>query len=111
MTVVPGTLSGNPASSARHPRDVAVVLAGLIGRAPKDVVDPLGIDLRARDERADRERGQVVGTHRRKRAAPAPDRRPQRVDDDDFTQFSHTSLQPQNALGVAVEDLSMTSSL
>ena len=42
LTVTPATDSGRPASSARHPRDVAVVLAGLVGAAEPDVLDLAG---------------------------------------------------------------------
>ncbi len=44
----------------RHPRDVAVVLAGLVGGAEVDVDDPLRVDAAALDHGADRVRGEVV---------------------------------------------------
>ena len=39
LTVVPGTSTGSPASSSAMRRDVAVVLAGLVGAAEDHVVD------------------------------------------------------------------------
>ena len=91
VTVVPGNRDRQARQQRRHPRDVAVIFPGLIGRAPENVVDPAGVDFRARDQLADRKRGEIVGAHGCERAAPASDRSPQRVDDDDFAQFSHSS--------------------
>ena len=39
LTVAPGTVDRQPGEQDGHPADVAVVLAGLVGRAPVHVVD------------------------------------------------------------------------
>ena len=55
LTVAPGTVVGRPGEQHRHPRDVAVVLAGPVGVAEEDVVDPLGVEAGiALDQRAAR---------------------------------------------------------
>ncbi|CAJ5233299.1 Uncharacterised protein [Burkholderia pseudomallei] len=60
----------------RHARDVAVVLAGLIRAAVDHVVDGGPVDVAvALDERLERHRAEVVGPHRRQRAAVAADGR------------------------------------
>ncbi len=47
-----------------HARDVAVVLAGLVGAAGDDVVDALGRDAGALEQRGDDVAEQIVGAHR-----------------------------------------------
>ena len=81
MTVSPPTSTGKPASSTRHPRDVAVVLAGLVGAAEDHVLDQRRVDAGAIDHGAQHERRQVVGPDGRERAAVAPDRRAHGLDD------------------------------
>ena len=67
----------------RHARDVAVVLARLVGAAQDDVVDRRRIEPRmAGEQRLDRHRRQIVGPHRRERPAIAADRRAQRRADE-----------------------------
>ena len=76
LTVVAGTDTGSPASSTRHPADVAVVLAGLVGAAPHDVADRGRVEARGLREHAlDRGGGEVVGAHLGERAAEAAERR------------------------------------
>src|SRR5205823_14747987 len=57
-----------------YPRDVAVVLPGLVGGAEPDVLDLLRRHTRPRHRLANHERGEVVGAHARQRAAIAADR-------------------------------------
>jgi hypothetical protein len=76
----------------RHPGHVAVVLARLVGAAEIDLVDFGKVDLGiAGDERLDRLRREIVGTHPRKAAAIAPDRRSHRIADEDIAHV-HCSL-------------------
>ena len=63
----------------RHPGDVAVVLAGLVGGAEVDVGDPLGVDAAALDHGGDRVRGEVVGADAGEGAAVGAHRGAQRV--------------------------------
>jgi len=59
----------------RHPRHIAVVLAGLIGAAEIDLIDLGPVELRVpRHQRLDRGGGQIVGAHFCQRAAEAADR-------------------------------------
>ena len=59
-----GNAVRQPGEQQRHPRDIAVVLAGLVGAAEIDLVDLREIDFRiARDQRLDRLRREIVGTH------------------------------------------------
>ena len=61
---------GQPVEEPRHPRDVAVVLAGLVGIPEQDVIDPARIELRrAVEQRAHRVRGEIVGPHGRQASA------------------------------------------
>ena len=73
-----GHLVGQPGEQHRHARDVAVVLARLVGAAEDDLVDRAEltglVEPGAPHEFADDERGEVVGSHARERAAVAPDR-------------------------------------
>jgi hypothetical protein len=55
-------LDRKPRQEQRHPGDVAVVLASLIGAAEDDVVDSLWRQRRPLDQRPDRAGGQVIGT-------------------------------------------------
>ena len=71
----------------RHPGDVAVVLAGLVGAAERHVVQarPVGPRM-ARHQGADRNRRQIVGAHLGERPSEAADRRPHRVADEGVAQ-------------------------
>ena len=66
---------GQSRKKRRHACDISVVLARLIRRTEVHIVDERAIDPSARHDRADRVRSEVVGTHRRKRAAVATNRR------------------------------------
>ena len=59
----------------RHPRHVAVVLAGLVGAAEIDFVDLGPVELgMPRHQRLDRDRRQIVGADFGERSAEAADR-------------------------------------
>ncbi len=73
--MTPATVSGKPAKQDSHARDVAVVLARLIGAAEVDIVDRAGLDTRALDGSRDRDRREVVRPHVSQRPAVAADRR------------------------------------
>ena len=85
FTVTPVTVSGRPDEQRRHARDVAVVLARLVGAAEDHVVDRRRVDaLVARDQRTDRQRRQVVGAHARERARVAADGGTHGITDEGF---------------------------
>ena len=65
----------------RHPGDVAVVLAGLVGAAEDDVLDEGRVDAGAVDDGAQHGGGEVVRPDARERAAVAADRRADGLDD------------------------------
>ena len=69
----------------RHARHIAVVFAGLIGAAEKDLVElrPVGLRI-ARHQRADRGRGKVVGTQLGERAGVTADSGAHCVADEDL---------------------------
>ena len=70
---------------AGHARDVAVVLAGLVGAAEDHVGDRGPVDLGvARHQRTQRDRAQVVGSHARQGAAVAAEGGALRVADEGF---------------------------
>ena len=70
----------------RHARDVAVVLAGLVGAAEKHFVDLRPVELgMLRHQRLDRGGGQIVGAHLGERAAEAADRGPHGIANEDIT--------------------------
>ena len=69
----------------RHPRDVAVVLAGLVGAAEDDVLDEAGVDAGTVHQPAQDRGGQVVRPDAGQGAAVATDRGPDRLDDPGFT--------------------------
>src|SRR5208282_6623859 len=68
----------------RHAGKVAVVLAGLVGAAEKDVVDLLGNAGMTAHELADRPSREIVRAHGRQRAAVAADRGANVVADEGF---------------------------
>src|SRR5262249_62412638 len=79
-----------PGQEQRHARDIAVVLAGLVGAAEIDVIEPRPIGLAvAGDQRLDRHRGEIVGAYLGERAAVAADRRARPLADEDLP---HRSL-------------------
>jgi hypothetical protein len=80
----PRHLDREPGEQPRHPRDVAVVLTGLVGRAHDDLLDGAGLEAGARDGRLDRARGEVVRADARERSGVAADRGAHRVDDQRF---------------------------
>jgi hypothetical protein len=87
LIVAPGTSSGRPASS-RHARDVAVVLAGLVGAAVEDVVERAPVEVgMAQHQRPDGQSGEIVGSDRGERAAVAADGGAYGVADEGFVQF------------------------
>ncbi len=77
----PGHARRQPIQQPGHPGDVAVVLAGLVGVAEQDVVDPLRIEpRRAVEQRADGMRAEVVRPHGRETSAIAPEWSSDRID-------------------------------
>ena len=68
----------------RHAREVAIVLARLIGAAEKDLVDLVGEVRMTAHELADGQRRKIVGAKARERAAEAADRRAHIVADEGF---------------------------
>ena len=84
--VWPGTDSGMPAKQQRHARDVAVVLAGLVGAAEKHLIDlrPVQPGMSCH-QRLDRHRRQIVGAHFGKRTAETADRGAHGIANKDIT--------------------------
>ena len=74
LTVKPGTESGKPGEQHGHPRDVAVVLAGLVGGAQHHLVDEGGVDAGPAYGLPHHQRGQVVGAGVGQGPAVAADR-------------------------------------
>ena len=75
LTVMPGHAVGQAGEQQRHARDVAVVLAGLVGAAEDHVVDRGGGHAGvALHQLADRVRGEIVGADLGEAAAVAADR-------------------------------------
>ena len=83
---LPGDLDRQPGQEAGHARDVAVVLARLIGAAEDDVFDSRRVDARLGDRGLDGQRGHVVRSHRPQRTAVAADGRPHGADDPGLAQ-------------------------
>ena len=79
FSVIPGTSLGRPGQQHGHSGHVAVVLAGLVGAAEEHFVElrPVGLVI-ARHQRADRQRGEIVGADLGQRPGIAADRRPDR---------------------------------
>ena len=86
----PGTDTGSPASSSRHARDVAVVLAGLVGTAEQHLLDGRRVErgLRFSSARSASAR-QVVGAHAGERAAVAADGRAHGIADEGVGHAAH----------------------
>ena len=81
---------GQASQQQRHARNIAVVLAGLVGAAEEHLVEPRPVGLVvAGDQRPDRDRGQIVGPHLGERAAITADGRACRVANKDL---SHRTL-------------------
>ncbi len=68
----------------RHPRDVAVVLAGLVRAAEDHVLDEGRVEAGAIHHGTQHGGGEIVGPDARQGAAVAADRRPDRLDDPGF---------------------------
>ena len=66
----------------RHPRDVPVVLAGLVRAAEPHILDRVGGNAGALDRSGDRRRGEIVRPHACECAAVASDRSADRREDD-----------------------------
>lgn len=64
LTVMPGTVSGNPASNSAMRATLPIVFTGLIGAAICNFVQraPVGLGI-AFHQRLDGSRGQIVRTH------------------------------------------------
>ena len=71
-----------------HPRDVAVVLARLVGAAEDDVLDEGRVDTGPIDDGSQHERREVVRPHGRQRAAVAADGRPYGLDDPGLAEWA-----------------------
>ena len=62
LRVTPPELSGRPGEQPGHAREVAIVLARLVGAAEDHVVELAPVDVGvAVDQRLDRDRGEIVG--------------------------------------------------
>jgi hypothetical protein len=69
-----------PGQQQRHACDIAVVLAGLVGAAEKDFIQPRPVGLCiAGDQRLERDRGEIVGPYFGERTAVAADRGAHRI--------------------------------
>src|SRR2546426_1006232 len=75
---------GEPREQRGHPRDVAVVLPGLVRAAQVDLLNERGIDARAAHDLADDERRQVVRPDILQRPVVTTHRRPNGIDDHGF---------------------------
>ena len=86
LTVTPGNGVRQAGKQQRHARDIAVVLAGLVGAAEQHLVEPRPIDFGvARDQRPDRSSGEIVGANLGERAAVAADRGARCVADENLS--------------------------
>src|SRR5690606_24802594 len=76
---------GKAGEQRRHPGEVAIVLAGLVGAAEDDVVELVPVDSGiALDQGGDRDGREIVGADMGKRSAVAADRRADGVADEGF---------------------------
>ncbi len=90
LIVVPGTLR-QAGEQQRHARDIAVVLARLVGAAEDHIVDGVPVDGRvARHQRLQRDGAQIVGAHGGQRAAEAADGGADIVADEGFGHFGNS---------------------
>ena len=65
---------GQPGQECGHARDIAIVFSRLIGSAENDFVNIDRVERGiARDQRADRVRRKIIGTHTCQRTAKSPD--------------------------------------
>jgi hypothetical protein len=72
----------NASQQARHPRDVAVVFAGLVGAAEVHVIDSCRIERAvARDQGLDRAGREIIRPHRAQRPAVAANGRAHGITD------------------------------
>ena len=103
-----GDRLGQPREQHRHARDVAVVLAGLVGGAEVNVLDLSGVDAGTAHRLADHNRRHIVWTDVRECAAIAPDRRAHRRQDYSST---HASRLADASLSIAASPGSPRSTL
>jgi hypothetical protein len=83
-----GDFERQAGEQGRHARDVAVVLAGLVGAAVEDVVERAPVEVgMAQHQRPDGQGGEIVGSDRGERAAVAADGGAYGVADEGFVQF------------------------
>src|SRR5215467_9617102 len=88
-----GDAVGQAREQERHARHVAIVFARLIGAAEHDLVERRPVELgMARNERPDRNGGEIVGAYLGERAAIAPDRGSHRITEKDVAGFGHVKL-------------------
>ena len=73
---------GKAGEQRGHPRDVAVVLARLVGAAEDDLIDAAGVETMTGDHGHEDVTGEVVGAHVAQGAVVAADGGTQRVDDE-----------------------------
>ena len=86
----PTHLHRQPRQQSGHSRNVAVVLAGLIGTAENNIVEACPIQLRmSSHQRRNRGRSKVVGADTRERARIATDRRANGVADESILSHGH----------------------
>ena len=81
FTVEPGTDDREARQQRGHARDVAVVLAGLVGGAEVDILDQCGVDAGSRHDGLDDVGGKIVGANRRQCARVPTDRCSESRDD------------------------------
>ena len=81
MTVSPPTSTGKSGQQQRHPGDVPVVLAGLVGAAEDDVLDERRVQAGAIDDGAQDGGREVVRPDAGQRPAVPADRRSDGLDD------------------------------
>ena len=97
---------GQAGEQERHAREIAVVLARLVGAAEKDLVELLAEAGMAAHELADRRRREIVGAHAGQRAAVAADRRAHIVADEGLGHGRGSrrfDLKPHSAIVASVD--------
>ena len=86
LTVSPPTSTGKSGQQQRHPRDVAIVLAGLVGAAEDDVLHERRIHAGPIHDGPQGRGREVVGSDGGERPAVAADRRADGLDDPGFSE-------------------------
>jgi hypothetical protein len=104
---VAGDLLREPGEQRGHARDVAVVLAGLVGGAEDHLVDGVVGDARAVERGAEHERGEVVGAGVGQRAAIAPEGRADAADEEGIG-HGERSIRSVSSLRTAAASSSLT---